>query len=160
MFREYKNKDGLCVLVPDKIFDDVKRYIVNHYPNECGGVFVGKIEGDTATIEKMMVPQRFRSTPLFFTRIADFINKWLVRVFKQSNGETIYLGEWHSHPNGRPYASTTDFNSMRKIAANTDVRIETPLLLIVGYNGSLFEERFYIYHNQKLIPYEKKEGTR
>lgn len=154
MYREYINKDGLKIMLPEKVFDDVKKFIVRHYPNECGGVFVGKITEDTAIIEKMMVPRKFRSTPVFFSRIADFINQWLVKVFKQSNGETIYLGEWHSHPNGVPYPSSTDYSSMKRIAQNTDVRIETPLLLIVGYNTQQFNERFYIYHNQKLTPYD------
>lgn len=154
MYREYLNKDGLKIMFPDGIFDQIKEFIVQHYPNECGGVFVGKIIGDTAAIEEMMVPKRFRSTPVFFTRIAGMINKWLVQIFKKSKGKTIYLGEWHSHPNGRPYPSSTDFNSMKKIAQNTDVRIETPLLLIVGFDGEVFNERFYIYHNQNLTPYD------
>lgn len=153
MYREYINKDGLKIMLPEKIFDDVKKFIVKHYPNECGGVFVGKIEGDTAVIEKMMVPKKFKNTPVYFSRIADFINQWLIKVFKQSNGETIYLGEWHSHPNGTPSPSSTDHSSMKKIALNSDVRIETPLLLIVGYNTRQFNERFYIYHNQNLTPY-------
>lgn len=153
MYKEYKNKDGLKIIFPEGIFDKVKEFIVQHYPNECGGVFVGKIKENTAIIEEMMVPKRFRSTPVFFSRIAGMINKWLVQIFKKSKGDTIYLGEWHSHPNGGPYPSSTDFNSMKKIALNTDVRIETPLLLIVGYDGIRFNERFYIYHNQKLTPY-------
>jgi len=154
MYREYLNKDGLKVILPDGILDQVKEFIVQHYPNECGGVFVGKINGDIAAIEEMMVPKKFRSTPVFFSRIAGVINKWLLQIFKKSKGETIYLGEWHSHPNGSPYPSSTDFNSMKKIAQNTDVRIETPLLLIVGYDGMRFNERFYIYHNQNLTPYD------
>lgn len=153
MYKEYTNRDGLKIILPERIFDEIKKCVVKHYPNECGGVFVGKIKEKTALIEKMMVPKRFRSNPVFFSRIADFINKWLERVFNQSNGETIYLGEWHSHPNGAPYPSETDYNSMKRIAQNTDVRIETPLLLIVGYDNKHFNVRFYIYHNQKLTPY-------
>lgn len=157
MYNEYTNIDGLEIILPGGIFDKVKEFVVQHYPNECGGVFVGKVKENIAIIEEMMVPKRFRSTPVFFSRIAGMINKWLVQIFKKSRGETIYLGEWHSHPNGSPYPSSTDFNTMKKIALNTDVRIETPLLLLVGYDGSRFNERFYIFSNNKLISYEKKE---
>lgn len=157
MYKVYTNKDGLKIILPEKIFENIKKFVVKHYPNECGGVFVGKINEDTAVIEKMMVPRRFRSNPVFFSRIADFINKWLVRVFKQSKGETIYLGEWHSHPNGEPYPSSTDFSSMKKIALNTDVRIETPLLLIVGYDRNLFSEQFYLFYNDTLTTYEEEK---
>lgn len=154
MFKRYLNKDGLKIELPVKVLDNVKRITVKHYPNECGGVFVGKIISNVAIIEKMMVPKRFKSTPIVFIRIADFINSWLVRIFKESHGETIYLGEWHSHPNAAPYPSITDLKSMRKIAKNEDVRIETPLLMIVGFEGNHFNERFYIYHNQNLISYD------
>lgn len=157
MYNEYKNEDDLRIILPEKIFDSIKKNIIKYYPNECGGVFVGQINNKTAVIEKMMMPKRFKSTPFFFSRIADLINKWLERVFNQSNGNTIYLGEWHSHPNGMPYPSSTDSKSMKKISLNPDVRIKTPILLIVGYNKKEFNERFFIYSRNNLVSYEKEK---
>src|SRR5882724_4826930 len=125
MFRRYKNRDGLEVELPEEIFEGIKKQIARFYPRECGGIFVGKIDkGNIAVIEEMMVPKGFWSTSVLFKRLAGFLNKWLDRVFKQSAGETIYLGEWHSHPDASPVPSLTDFTTMRRIAANTDTRIQ------------------------------------
>ncbi len=143
------------VHMPEGMFDKIKQRVQQYYPRECGGVFVGRISSDIATIEKMMMPLKIKSSPVLFIRIADFINKWLTRVFNKSEGRSIYLGEWHSHPNGYPYPSSTDLKAMKSISENSDVRITTPLLLIVGYRQELFTELFYIYYNQKLLSYEK-----
>lgn len=155
MYKVYRNIDGLEVQLPEYVFDKIKIQIIKYYPHECGGIFVGSIdENNTAIIKNMMMPRKFKSSPVFFLRVADFINKWLLRIFRQSEGRILYLGEWHSHPNGQPIPSTTDFNSMEKISLNENVRIRTPILLIVGYNSIRFKERFYIFYKQNLIPYE------
>jgi integrative and conjugative element protein (TIGR02256 family) len=155
MFKKYINPDGLTVTLPATVFVEIKKQVIKHYPKECGGIFVGKIINDNeALIEKMMVPRKFYSTRVFFLRVTGFLNKWLERVFNQSQGELYYLGEWHSHPDAAPIPSWKDLDSMEKIAKNPDKRIQTPLLLIVGFNSRSFSEKFYLYTNQKLVPYE------
>lgn len=157
MCRKYSNKDGLKIELPEAIFQEIKHQVDKFYPNECGGIFVGQITGGvTAKIEKMALPKKFSSTPVYFVRLNNFINGWLKRLFTKYNGNMIYLGEWHSHPNGQPYPSTTDLNAMKEIALNPDIRIQTPLLLIVGYNKKVYDEKFYIYKNNKLNPYSNE----
>jgi integrative and conjugative element protein (TIGR02256 family) len=158
MFRRYKTIDGLKLELPEAIFDDIKECIKKFYPNECGGIFVGKIiDENTAVVEKMMIPDKFKSTPVYFTRVSSFLNTWLRKVFTISKGETIYLGEWHSHPNGYPLPSGTDLRAMENISKNSDVRMRTPLLLIVGYNQIQYREKFYIYRNNNLQHYEHEQ---
>lgn len=157
MFRKYSNSDGLKIELPETIFRDIQKQVDKFYPNECGGIFVGTVTDDaTATIKKMILPKKFRSTPVYFVRVTGFINKWLNGIFKKYNGEVIYLGEWHSHPNGSPTPSGTDLKAMQEISINPDIRIQTPLLLIVGYDKKKYEEIFYIYKTKQLIPYEQQ----
>lgn len=157
MYRTYKNSDGLKIALPEIVFGKIKQHVKKHYPNECGGVFVGKIivDENKAIIEKIMIPKSLRSTPVYFLRLSGFINKWLIRIFHQSEGELLYLGEWHSHPNGEPKPSSKDFQTMKRIAENENVRIQTPLLLIVGYDQIVYNEVFYVFSNNKLTPYDK-----
>ncbi|CAG0954407.1 desampylase [Flavobacteriales bacterium] len=157
MYREYRNSDGLHIVLPENVFQDICKQVDKFYPNECGGIFVGKITDDsTATIEKMILPKKFRSTPVYFVRLTGFINKWLKDIFKKHNGDVIYLGEWHSHPNGSSHPSGTDIKAMKEIASNPDIRIQTPILLIVGFNKKDYQERFFIYKNNQLISYEQQ----
>ncbi len=157
MFRSYVNTDGLRILLPAEVFDQIKLKVAKYYPSECGGIFVGRITDDgTACIEQMMMPQEFKSNRIWFLRVADFLNKWLLQIFRNNNGEVIYLGEWHSHPNAPPIPSGTDFHSMLKISTNDNIRIETPILLIVGFNGNEYYECFYLLYNKKLIAYGKQ----
>ncbi len=154
MFRKYISKDDLIIELPETIFQEIQLHVDKLYPNECGGVFVGNIKDDvTARIDKMVLPKKTRSTPVYFVRLTSFINRWLLNIFKKYNGEVIYLGEWHSHPNGTPFPSGTDLKTMREIAINPDIRIQTPILLIVGYDKRTYNEIFYMYKNNKLIPY-------
>jgi integrative and conjugative element protein (TIGR02256 family) len=157
MYRTYKNVDGLEILLPESVFGKIKQHVGKYYPNECGGIFVGKIilDEQKAIVEKIMMPKRLKSTPVYFLRLSRFINQWLLRLFRQSGGESFYLGEWHSHPNGRPRPSHTDYETMKRISENPNVRIQTPLLLIVGYDRNIYDEIFYLFTNNNLIPYDK-----
>ena len=49
----------------------------------------------------------------------------------------IYVGEWHSHPDGLPIPSGTDFNAMKEIAESDEVVIQNPVLLILGITKAL-----------------------
>ena len=159
MYRIYRNTDGLEILLPDKVFEKIKRQVAKHYPNECGGIFVGKVivDDNKAIIEKMIFPAKFKGTPVYFLRVSRFINQWLVKIFNQSNGASFYLGEWHSHPNAAPMPSRKDYDSMKRISENENIRIATPLLLIVGYDINIYDEVFYVYTNEKLVSYAKEK---
>ncbi|WP_258058132.1 Mov34/MPN/PAD-1 family protein, partial [Vibrio cholerae] len=49
-------------------------------------------------------------------------------AFERSAGTHLYLGEWHTHPEDRPFPSATDRHSWRR----NIVSDESMLLLIVG----------------------------
>ena len=156
-FKTYRNKLGLSIRLPDQIFEAIQKEVRRYYPHECGGIFVGRIENNTAVIEKVMTPMRIISSPMIFKRVASFLNKCLVKVFNQSNGQTLYLGEWHSHPDGRPLPSHKDFIAMKRIAFSESVRIQTPILLIIGWSNDTANEMFYVFHGDKLVTYEKEK---
>lgn len=156
MFRIYRNADELVVELPENIFEKIKNEVKRYYPHECGGIFIGRITNNNrAIIEDIIVPKEILSTRVLFRRIAIFINRGLKKIFNSHKGEIIYLGEWHSHPDNLPIPSRTDMTAMQNIAKSPSVRTETPLLLIVGFNQIEFNEKFYLYFENQLLPYEK-----
>jgi integrative and conjugative element protein (TIGR02256 family) len=52
------------------------------------------------------------------------------RVFKESDGSHLYLGEWHSHPLGPARPSGTDITTLADIAAEEAVGLRQPIALI------------------------------
>lgn len=152
--RLYRHPAGLEIVLPTGIYRRICKYISAHYPNECGGVLAGRIQGHQAIITRMFMPERIQSTRVRFRRLVDRINIALKKLNDESCGEQLYLGEWHSHPNSLPIPSNTDLSAMCNITASGTVRLTTPFLLIVGYKPEQFIERFYLFTNKTLEQYE------
>ncbi len=145
-------------MLPYQIFEEIKVQVAKFYPVECGGIFVGKLlDNNSVLIVEIMMPEKFKSNRFWFYRISAFLNNWLSNVFKRNNGEVMYLGEWHSHCDAPPYPSKKDLGSMIRIAQSENVRIQTPLMLIVAYDGKNYNEQFYILFENKLIQYAKQD---
>jgi lysozyme len=51
-------------------------------------------------------------------------------LFKSSSGLWVYLGDWHTHPDGRPKMSWPDRRTLRRIAKHSGACIAHPLMLI------------------------------
>jgi integrative and conjugative element protein (TIGR02256 family) len=44
----------------------------------------------------------------------------------------VYLGEWHTHPESRPTASSTDRDAFTRLLGRSSLRVNALLLLIQG----------------------------
>ena len=58
----------------------------------------------------------------------------IARIYEASGRLYTYLGDWHSHPDGRPYLSHRDKTTIRKISKYTPARALVPLMAVVGTN--------------------------
>lgn len=102
---------------------------------EAGGILLGHVRGEHLEVIQATQPQagdvrhrmRYeRNDPGHQTK-ADL-------MWKQSDGEIRYLGEWHTHPEDRPSPSSVDMNGWRHRAlARQDGR--ATLSVIVGRVG-------------------------
>jgi integrative and conjugative element protein (TIGR02256 family) len=68
---------------------------------------------------------RFRLVP-----DRDHTQAAIYRILKSSQGRDTYLGEWHSHPLGRPRPSTKDIETLDDISSQEGVRLPRPVALI------------------------------
>lgn len=60
----------------------------------------------------------------------------IARVYRQSGRRSTYLGDYHTHPGGRPRPSRRDREVARLIASSPEARIARPIMMIVGLTAA------------------------
>jgi len=58
----------------------------------------------------------------------------VARLYEKSGRHTTYVGDWHTHPNGRLYLSRTDSETLKTISAHSPARLRQPVMAIVSGN--------------------------
>lgn len=132
------------VLMSAELLEQIYRSSMTEYPNEFGGILAGIRLGNIWTIVDFQEPTKYQNSSVSFTRDASSLNVYLQKVFEESTGQIEYLGEWHSHPDGSTKWSNNDRVSMIEIAEDVNIKVENPLLLVIGnskrnFSYSLFQ---------------------
>ncbi|HRF40947.1 MAG TPA: Mov34/MPN/PAD-1 family protein, partial [Saprospiraceae bacterium] len=70
------------------------------------------------------------------------------------SGEMVYVGDWHSHPNGTNQYSQDDYHSIKSVAISSNVNTHNPILMIAAFGKDYFSPGFYVFHDDKLLMYE------
>jgi proteasome lid subunit RPN8/RPN11 len=151
-----KNKYGLKINIEDSLLNRIGKIGIDHYPNEFGGFLTGEYSTDfkTLIIKDCILPIKYKGFPYSFVRSVNGLKNIFNKVFKDKR--QYYIGEWHTHPNGKTIYSQTDLNAMIKIEECETVFIKNPILLIIGVNeNSVSGFTFYYYENKTLLPYEQ-----
>lgn len=130
IFEDRKIK--IKVTIDDDVLDALHQSALESYPNETGGFLVGNyISNNHAHVTCLVQPVKKTCRPCSFERSTEGMKTVWDNLFKQG---LIYLGEWHTHPNGSCDYSITDLETMRSIASSADVQIVKPLLIIISIN--------------------------
>ncbi len=157
MIHQYKEPiTKLSLLIDEKFVVKIASLATEYYPREIGGFFIGKYIEDnkTAIITDIRTPAKFTNGITHFYRDTHDLNKYLLELQK-SNTELLYLGEWHSHPNGVAIPSNIDRNMMLKIAGDSNSKIQNPILGIISIIRKQSDIEFYVVHNGEILKYEK-----
>lgn len=146
---------GLKIEVKQSLLDELYELGLKHYPKEFGGLLVGYYSEDfkTCIVENSIVPKKYKSSRYFFERGKDGLKQKLTE-FYNSTPRLIYVGEWHTHPDGIPSPSNTDLNAMIEIAESGEVNIENPILMILGVSKTERKLGAFVYSKNKLLKYE------
>jgi integrative and conjugative element protein (TIGR02256 family) len=128
-----------------------------YYPKEYGGLFVGRYVNDytEVIIEDTVLPKKFKSSAISFERGVQGLRTILQKFFNRAPS-LIYVGEWHTHPDGKPIPSSTDSTALRTIAVHDEVFIENPILLIIGVSNDDYEIGFHVLYKNNIYGYEKE----
>ncbi|RDI09738.1 ThiF family adenylyltransferase [Flavobacterium sp. AG291] len=144
------------IYISKDILDDIKNHLNHHYPKEFGGVFVGKLFHNSILIEKILIPDDYKNGRTIFVRHPGTLNQRLKSIFDTTKGKVVYIGEWHSHPDGAPLPSQTDISAMKEISETESINITSPLLMIASISKKKFEANFYKYFEKQLLKYEQQ----
>jgi len=120
------------IALPDQLASRMRALARKAYPNETGGIIVGRYDDAhrTALVRKIEGPSSDSvSGPSTFQRGICGIDTLLTRLWLR---KVYYLGEWHFHPEPYPKASWIDELQMAELARTTKLRCPEPVLFIVG----------------------------
>jgi integrative and conjugative element protein (TIGR02256 family) len=137
--------------ISDEAFALIISESTHHFPNETGGMLVGRIELNCVVIQYATGPgPTAQHTPTKFKRDGDYSQEALKALVRESKGQFDYIGEWHSHP-FKSNPSSLDIASMSWIAANENYAIHEPVMLLcVGSGINRWKLRCYLLVNNKL----------
>lgn len=124
-------------------------------PLETGGMLVGyRTSSDigatlviTDTIPAGPEPIRSRAR---FVPDGAWQQGRLEALYEQSGRVVTYLGDWHTHPDGRVRASRTDRATYRRVANDPDLRTAHPLMLIFALGPRNYRVGAYILDGNRI----------
>ena len=106
---------------------------------------LGRIFENKIIIETITTPdKRDQAGLFFFSRGRGKAQGIVNETWKDSKGEKIYLGEWHTHSESCPQPSSTDREMIRIMLRDSIMEIDFLLTVIVGiddYWGGLQKGR-------------------
>ncbi|MED3554282.1 ribosomal-processing cysteine protease Prp [Cytobacillus praedii] len=129
----YKYGDKYIVFTDEviKFFDKYKQY--NDTQHESGGILLGKVYNDLIIIDQISEPSREdKCGRFYFVRNVKRAQKIVERAWKESNGERIYLGEWHTHPEDIPTPSRDDKILLKNMLKHSRMEIDFLFMVIIG----------------------------
>ncbi len=110
---------------------------IDNLPNEVGTALFGSYshQGYCATVIGLApLSADSKGTPHGFLRGIKGIGRFFATLFRRFRGKRHYVGEWHSHPNGQPWPSSTDDKNQTAICADLDTDCRECILILVGGN--------------------------
>lgn len=114
-----------------KIFDSYKQ--TKKDQNESGGILLGKVYKDLIIIDSISEPSNEDcSGRYYFVRNVQKAQRIIEEAWKESNGERIYLGEWHTHPEDTPTPSNDDKKLLSNMLKDSTMEIDFLFMVIIG----------------------------
>ena len=119
------------------------------YSREAGGQLFGSINEGEVVVSVATGPyrgdQRWRSSYRSNAKAAQRAIDWHAK-----NG-LLYLGEWHTHPEEHPKASTADRDAMASLRRASKTRLNNLLMVIQGRADGLGGLALYSFGSEGLV---------
>ncbi|HHA2904082.1 TPA: Mov34/MPN/PAD-1 family protein [Stenotrophomonas maltophilia] len=146
-----------CVRIAQNVLDHTVQFRqLNWRAAEAGGQLFGTVAGGEVLITRAAGPHTgdtrsrysYRSNPDAAQRCID----------EHGQMGLLYLGEWHTHPETAPNASTTDVEAMRRLRAASQTRVSTLLMLIQGRAPSIDGLALYSFDDDGVARWQIARG--
>ena len=124
-------RKNIKIHISDTVIEIFEKYKQNNKKdNESGGILIGQIKDDNIYILKASIPNKFdKSSRYYFECDKDAAQIIINYEFYNSNHKSIYIGEWHTHPENNPTPSSLDKKTIRKQFKNN--KLNEPLLILI-----------------------------
>jgi len=100
---------------------------------ESGGIILGQVNKEIILINRVSIPNdKDKATKNSFNRDKDSAQEIINHEFTRSNGKTIYLGEWHTHPEENSKPSSVDIKMIKEQFKGNIINIDFLILIIIG----------------------------
>lgn len=119
--------------------------------NETGGILIGYYSENLSwaiVTKATAAPAGSIRHAFAFVREGKSLTRLLDKYWKQKQ---YYLGEWHYHPNASAEPSSTDRNTMCKLANTTSLHCPEPILFVIGGNCSRWNIHCSVFAAEKEI---------
>ena len=115
----------------DKHIKYIQEIADRYYPLETGGIILGYVADNKDYVVTHLIGPGDNSKHFKYSFIPDhvFHQECIDKIFTETNGESDYLGDWHTHPVGNCNMSLRDKFTLRKIS-NSNINIKPPLMMI------------------------------
>lgn len=142
------------VHLPSICVSEMLNSVGKHFPKETGGLIAGELVSESEWIVTDVTMPGSGAVHKSHSYVPDneHDTKEIARIYRETNCQSVYLGDWHSHPNSTSYMSGKDKRALRSIAEFKDARIQWPIMIVLG--TSPFEIRCWVYRKSNFF---KKE---
>lgn len=125
---------GYQIYLSNSVLEIFDKYTqTNKDSHEAGGILLGQTSGKSIYILKATIPTKFdKSTRYSFIRSKEIAQIIVDYEFINSNRKTIYLGEWHTHPEKIPSPSGQDIKMIKEQRKLSKLNEDFILLFIKG----------------------------
>lgn len=123
------------------------------YPYETGGVLLGYLADNGEPVVLAVVgpgPNAKHSRTRFLPDHA-WQREQIDQIYWSSAREWVYMGDWHTHPDGLPYMSWLDQRTLRAIAKHPEAENPRPIMLIAGGRPERWIWRSHHYKGERLL---------
>lgn len=104
--------------------------------NESGGILLGQVADDEVYILKVSTPNKFdKASRYSFNCNKDAAQVIIDYEFINSGHKTIYIGEWHTHPENYPNPSGVDKKMIDNQYFKNKLNEPFLILIIQGLKG-------------------------
>lgn len=157
MIYKFRNK---AIVFTKEVINQLNKYKQHDLEqHEAGGILLGKIYDEAIIIDEISEPStKDRAGRHFFERNVVRAQRIVEQTWKESNGERIYLGEWHTHPEKNPLPSKDDIKLAKNMLDHSKMEIDYLFMMIIGletpYVGVLQKDK------PELNCFEKIDGLK
>lgn len=131
MIFKYGDKSVVFTSEVISLFEKYKQ--IEKKQHESGGILIGKVYNDLIIIDGISEPSKEdKSGRYYFYRDVQKAQKISEKAWQESNGERIYLGEWHTHPEDIPTPSMDDQKLIQNMLRHSRMEIDFLLMVIIG----------------------------